>query len=263
VAKIDKQESSEPIEPNESIEPVESNEPKESNEPIETTKLGDVSSVASDIINQAPDVQQHAIDKRADQQQRNIDANPTGLVDRHGDAFDKDRHKSDSEGKPVLTASGKLSLKSGRRAGATGSAQKSKVSTGPTASPAAIEDAAKIQKMRASGKGFANMFLTLGVGVGGDEWAPTKTPEYDERTMLETCFADYFEATGKDDLPPSMALAAGMAAYALPRFQMPNTKLKAKTIAERIALWWVMRRNNKAQKKIDAQETKPEDKGAE
>lgn len=244
------------------IETETKNESEIETESIEKADIvGDISGIADMLAESAPSVQDHAILQHEEQQrkiQANIDesqasAPSDGLKDRHGNGFDASQHKVDADGKPVLTATGKLSLKAGRKAGATNtSTSTSKVGTSTANRPQTQEtvDLAKIQKMRASGKGFANVVITAGIALGGDEWQTVKTPEYDERHMLESCFADYFEATGKDDLPPSVALAMGIAAYALPRFTMPATQSRAKSVAEKIAYWWTARKNKKLEAKV-------------
>lgn len=238
--------ATESTESTESIESTESTESKES-------KIGDVSSIAESLVDEAPAIQQHAIDKKQESQQREEHANsaPNGPTDRHGASFDSNKHKSDSTGAPVLTTAGNLSLKSGRKAGgAAGAPSQSKIGSSAIGG-APNPEAGNILKARASGKGFASVLITAGQAFGGDEWNPLKQDGFDERANLENCFADYFEATGKQDLPPSMAFAMGIAGYVLPRFSMPNTQEKALGIGTRLAIWWGGRKNKRLQAQLD------------
>jgi len=96
---------------------------------------------------------------------------------------------------------------------------------------------AQIVQARATGVASANMLISLGRAIGGEEWKPIKNTEYkiDEKLNLENAFADYFEATGKTDIPPGMALTIAVGAYALPRFTMPATQKRAGKVKQ----WFV------------------------
>jgi hypothetical protein len=118
------------------------------------------------------------------------------------------------------------------------------------------EAQAKMQA-RASGKMAANLLMTLGVVAGGEEWQPLKDPQsgLDEKQMLESAFGDYFEATGKTDIPPGMALTVAIGGYMLPRFTMPKTRSRMGKVKD----WFVkkladrkLRKHGLKAEKVDA-----------
>lgn len=67
----------------------------------------------------------------------------------------------------------------------------------------------------------------------------------DERAYMGKCYADYCNAKGIRDIPPGVALAMSLIAYAAPRFAQPETAERAGTIREwfacKIASWKVKR----------------------
>jgi hypothetical protein len=72
-----------------------------------------------------------------------------------------------------------------------------------------------------------DMTINGAITLFGDEWKP----EHDgERDMLVDATARYFEASGVTDIPPGVALAMVVAAYALPRATKPKTLTKLQKI---------------------------------
>lgn len=192
--------------------------------------------IANTLADSMPEVQQHAID----QEQANVEqqqAEWSEYRDTDGNPFDPNIHKTNKDGEPTLSPKGKLIKKPGRKKGGANNASQSVigVKSEPKQSP---EQAAAVQA-RASGTMAANLLMTLGVVVGGEEWHPVKDPNtgMDEKLMLETAFADYFEATGKTDIPPGMALTAAIGGYMLPRFTMPKTQSRM----QKLKGWFVQK----------------------
>jgi hypothetical protein len=121
-----------------------------------------------------------------------------------------------------------LIKKPGRKPGqgASNASGSTKSHVGGGASSSIDKDAQNRMQARASGTMAANLVLQIGIVAGGEEWHPRRDEQsgLDEKMMLENAFADYFEATGKTDIPPGMALTVAIGAYALPRFTMPKTQ---------------------------------------
>lgn len=196
------------------------------------SESGGVADIAAGLITEMPGVSDHAIELH-DTQERKIDASTQngviGITDKNGDTFDKSRHKANEDGTPKLTASGKLWLKPGARksAGQVGKTPQASVIGTASQSPNNAQVGAQVSseiKQRAGGVAAANMLIVMGMMIGGDEWQPSNANGLDEKLLLETAFGDYFVATGKDDIPPGVALSAVIVMYAAPRFAMPKTQ---------------------------------------
>ena len=63
------------------------------------------------------------------------------------------------------------------------------------------------------------MFVQASILFFGDKWHPVVDPKknIDEKSLLDTAFSDYFEATGVVDIPPGLTLAFVICAYASQR----------------------------------------------
>ena len=153
--------------------------------------------------------------------------------------FNPDIHATDSEGNPIprkrggKIIPGEFQKKRGVKGG---TAKKSVVSGGDTGKPQEVINNGGLM----AGKTAAHVLITLGCTIGGDEWQPIKNEEYglDEKENLETAFINYFEATGKTDFPPGVALAIAVGGYVLPRFTQPKTKSRLKRAGEWIYFKW-------------------------
>jgi hypothetical protein len=223
-------------------------------EPVEVEKGGppsraepqtsNLDTIADNLSASMPDVQQHAIDQENNDEAARLEQY-SDLKDASGNSFDPSIHKTNKSGEPTLSTLGKLIKKSGRKPKDT--PQKSSIggrSSGATQpSPKEIQSA----QSRASGVMTANLILQIGIVAGGQEWYPVKDENsgLDEKSMLENAFADYFEATGKTDLPPATALLVAVGAYALPRFTMPKTKTRVQKLTGGIKAWLVNRKLKK------------------
>ncbi|AUR98301.1 hypothetical protein NVP1249A_07 [Vibrio phage 1.249.A._10N.261.55.B9] len=202
----------------------------------ETSSGGSLDNIANTLADSMPEVQEHAIE----QEKAKTDAERekwADLEDVDGNTFDPAIHKTNKDAEPTLSRTGKLIKKPGRKGGGGSSSGPSVIGVKQEAKPDP-EQAARIQA-RASGKMAANLLMTLGIVAGGEEWQPIKDPTtgIDEKQMLESAFADYFEATGKTDIPPGMALTVAIGGYALPRFTMPKTRSRMQKVKD-----WVVRK---------------------
>tara|TARA_R110000772_G_scaffold264301_2_gene384772 strand:+ start:65 stop:805 length:741 start_codon:yes stop_codon:yes gene_type:complete len=187
--------------------------------------------LASTLSDNMSEVQEHAIEEEQRKDEKHS-AQFADLKDSEGNSFDPAIHKTNKAGEPTTSTKGKLIKKPA--GGAKSGRPKSGSTIGGAAAAPTPEQTAKIQS-RASGKMAANLVLTMGIVAGGEEWQPMSDPlnGLDEKAMLEGAFADYFEATGKTDIPPNMALAVALGAYALPRFTMPKTQSRM----QKLKLW--------------------------
>lgn len=240
--------------------PVEEETPTQLNEgggepsPAESHTLD---TIADDLTGSMPDVQQHAIDQENLNESEKL-AQYSHLVDVDGNTFDPSMHKTNKAGEPTTSTKGKLIKKAGRKP----SAQKTSSVVGgqrTTQSPKEVQNG----QARASGVMTANLLLQVGIVMGGEEWYP-QTDEasgLNEKSMLENAFADYFQATGKTDIPPNVALIVAVGAYALPRFTMPKTKTRVSGLIGGIKKWFINRKLKKHGLKAESNE-KPKPQSA-
>jgi hypothetical protein len=187
-----------------------------------------ISAIGDTLAQSMPDVQEHAIAEEASKLS-DAQAAWADITDRQGSSFHPDTHKTNKAGEPTLTNQGNCIRRPKPK---EGGAKQTRSVIGnqpgqPGANETSPEQSAKIQA-RASGAMAANLLLTIGIVAGGEEWKPQKdvATGMDEKAMLEGAFSDYFEATGKTDLPPSMTLIVAIGAYSLPRFTMPKTQTR-------------------------------------
>lgn len=137
------------------------------------------------------------------------------------DGFDPAIHESDELGRPIKNIDGSLRRKRGRKSGvnytSAGSAQIEPVD-------------ADQMKRKAAAQAATALLVGTTTAVFGTEWMPIadKKTGIDERANLAAAFESYFEVAGTVDLPPSLALCVAVAAYAVPRFSMPQTQEKAR-----------------------------------
>tara|TARA_R110000737_G_C14623309_1_gene493996 strand:- start:5709 stop:6473 length:765 start_codon:yes stop_codon:yes gene_type:complete len=225
----------------------------------ESPSSADLGDIAESLIESMPEIQEHAITQERETESAKNDQF-SHLVDVSGNSFDPDLHKTNKAGEPTTSTKGNLIKKAGRKPKANTS------SVGGAGGKTSIseDDQLKIQS-RASGVMTANLLLQVGIVAGGSEWYPQRDVDsgLDEKRMLENAFADYFEATGKQDLPPSMALMVAVGAYALPRFTMPKTKTRVQKMTSGIKAWYVNRKLKKHGLKVKPTgEKKPDTKSA-
>lgn len=206
----------------------------------------DISAIANDIITEMPKVQEHAIRTESDQEQQKM-AQYADLRDTDDNPFDPAIHKTNKSGEPTLSTKGKLIKKPGRKAKPVEDRQKSVIGGIEHQNAAPNESEVARITSRASGTAAANMLMQIGIVAGGDEWKPMKDDSLglDEKTLLESAFADYFEATGKQDVPPGMALTIAITAYVLPRFTMPQTQSRLQRLKSWFAEKWANRKLRK------------------
>jgi len=233
--------SANPPPENDSGKPVESAE-----EPAKATVAG-LAGIATSLVEDMPEVQEHAITE-ATQQAQAVAA--VGPVDRDGQTFNPAIHKADASGNPILSPSGTLTKKPGRKAGGANSTKSASIVGGVKSTAVATGPSqSDLQRMqcRQAGNAAANLLMTIGVIAGGDEWQPRVDLQtgLDEKTMLESAFGEYFVAAGIVDIPPGFALTIAVGGYMLPRFTMPKTKTRLQRASSFVKKWYANRKLKK------------------
>lgn len=202
----------------------------------------DLAGIASDLAASMPEVQEHAVSRA--QEEANAQAN--GPTDKSGARFDPAVHQTGPDGKGVIGARGNWLLKRGRKAGTANTAA-NVASTLPIPPAVDTKKAEAEHQARIAGAAAAQMLFVAGRVIGGEEWAPRKDEKtgVDEEALIAGAFGDYFKAKDVKDIPPGAALAFVLLMYAGPRFTMPKTQERVKSIKARIVQWWVNRKLRK------------------
>lgn len=215
-----------------------------------TDALGaDLDSITETLANASPTPNHAAINAQKEQNEE-AKAQYADLRDSKGNRFDPEQHVTNDSGEPVLTKTGKLRMRPGRKAG-----QKSESSSkGHIGGQANTKNengmtAQEVAHARATGTAAASALITAGVVLGGDEWQPRVDSKegVNEHESLSFAFGDYFEAKGVTDIPPGVALTIAIVGYAAPRFVMPKTQSRV----TRFKLWAATKWNNRKAKKVE------------
>lgn len=180
------------------------------------------------LFDTMPDVQPNALE--ADQAQRaTMTAETETLRDAKGEPFDPAIHQVGPDGRPVLTATGKLKRKPGRRGGS--SSPRSQVGTlsgssGPVGSP----EAQASQQATVAALHTAALVQGIGITIGGDEWKFEKDDKTgrDEEAHCIQAFQAFYLEKGVTEIPATVGLAIFAIAYAAPRFTKPKTQNRVK-----------------------------------
>ncbi len=168
------------------------------------------------IIEETPEVSENAVSESLKEEQER-EQKFRQYTDRQGMPFDPEIHSMNADGEPILTPTGKLKRKPGRKGGSQVGA--------PGKSRSAVYHA---PDYKTSAKHTVEALLTVSIMLGGEEWKPIYNKErgIDEQGNLEHSFERYFEAKGIADIPPGVALSIALLGYAAPRFYQPKTKSK-------------------------------------
>ncbi len=177
-------------------------------------------SIADSLTETMPEVSDHAIAEH-EAQERNFGANSDAPLATAQTARAPSGVEYNPNTHEVSPKTGKVIKK--RRGGANSASKVAVSSASPAGTASSQNDEGQA---RATGKFAAAALIGICSGVFGDEFQPEKTAQFDERAYLESAFGDYFVATGRTDLPPSMALIVAIGAYTIPRFTKPKTKSK-------------------------------------
>lgn len=90
----------------------------------------------------------------------------------------------------------------------------------PKALAAQIDQAAL--EAQSLGTVTAEMFFTVCVLAGGEEWRPEDL----EREQISAAWGNYFRIKGYRDLPPWMVVVTASVCYAAPRLRLPETQTR-------------------------------------
>lgn len=82
----------------------------------------------------------------------------------------------------------------------------------------------------------AGLFFVGCVAIGGEDLAPNE--KENEKEIIKGYFADYFRAKGVIDIPPGIALAAGLGMYVATKWNRPTFAKRRATLWEKIGRWW-------------------------
>jgi hypothetical protein len=179
-----------------------------------------------------------------------FDENGEIRTDADGAQFDPDKHVVDDNGHPKLTGKGKLRKKRGRKAGSLAT-----TNAAQTAQKVAVSEK---EKFRVVGAGAANALISVGLMLGGEDFAPIQNQHIDEKANLESAFAQWAETQDVDDIPPNLALTIVLGSYFLPRMTMPKQVSKLRLMKE----WFKMKffkRPKVAKSTFDPNKEKKED----
>lgn len=187
--------------------------------------LDEISEQLSDSM---PEVSDFAVEEAEEQERKNQADIENPPSDTNGNPTDKNGNTYNPETHEISPLTGKAIKKR------KGGVKKSVVNPTNSAkvSPAQAAQAQNQAEARATGKFAAALLVTTCMGVFGDEFKPEKSKERDEFAFLENAFADYFEATGRKDLPPGMVLTVAIGSYVGPRFTMPKTQSRIGAIKD-------------------------------
>lgn len=233
-----------------------SDKEKEGSTPSGAGSSANLETIAHKLSAEMPQVQEHALEQERLTQENEL-AQYSHLKDSDGNSFDPSVHKTNKAGEPTLSTKGKLIKKPGRKPNSTQNKSTSGSIVGGTNTTPNDKEAEKRMQARASGTMAANLILQIGIVAGGEEWHPRVDEQtgLNEKLMLENSFADYFEATGKTDIPPGMALTVAIGAYALPRFTMPKTQSRLSKLKMGLKQWWINRKLKKHGLKAEPSES--------
>jgi hypothetical protein len=202
--------------------------------------------ISDSLIGSMSDVQQHAIDLEA-QKTNETSELYSHLTDKNGTQFTPELHKVKRDGSPTISKLGKLMLKP--NSANKGNTQTASASTTQNSDHFGGEipemSEAQKQKCVALGKVSAAAIFSAGRMLGGEEWTPQKSGGYDEAAAMQEAFSEYYIATGKSEISPTTGLILAIGAYAAPRFTMPKTQAKTKSITQKAFAWWHNRKGKK------------------
>jgi hypothetical protein len=227
-----------------------------------------LSDVADTVVSEIPEPQQHAIDQaiadNAKESGGETVSGDVGELDALGVPWNREYHATGKDGKGVKTAKGTWR----RRRGLGGSASHVATPTSKAATAAPVGPTQHELACRQGGMMAARLLVHVSMGIGGPEFAPRMIEGpggmvINEMQTLEVAFGDYFLAKDIEDLPPGWALCGALAFYYLPRFQMPQTKEKARGFAAWLKGKWADWRVGKMKKKWNGEAKREQPKETE
>lgn len=135
------------------------------------------------------------------------------------------RGKRPASGKPASPKRSFVNTKPDPKKEGEARAQKT-LDTAPLVDPAAIQASAVMS---------AGLFFAAGQMLGGEEFKPDDKGEQDG---IVAAFTNYYTAKGCPDIPPGIALAAGLGLYVAKRWTRPVFTEKRQTWFQKIKALW-------------------------
>lgn len=192
-------------------------------------------SIAKGAVDAIPETTPEAIASHEQKQvEQSAPATNSNVTDKNGDTFDSTKHKADDTGKPILTKTGKLSLKPGAKSGTKKPSVQSRI--GQEAQEPChpyLNDTIKnphgmtepqLNQAAAMGRVSSSMFINVSMLIGGEAFAPKQDAATgaNESEILFQAFNDWHIQSGNVDLPPNAALCLCLGMYVLPRLTDPR-----------------------------------------
>jgi len=155
------------------------------------------------------------------------------------ESFDPSIHVSGDDGQPVVTVSGTLRKKPGRKPGRIDTSGPAETAAGATLAPAKrAKTKLDVEANRAAALALSTQLLKVAVGALkfsiGEEWEFQDQAEADS---LKGALATYIEAKGDRAFTPETMLLLVAAGYVMPRFAVPNTRAKVGGLFAKIGGW--------------------------
>ena len=179
------------------------------------TPLANLEMLALEHSAEMPEVQEHVIATELEDANEAIETH-AHLRDSKGGAFNPDIHVTNASGEPVLTKTGKLRMKAGRKS-----------TVGESAPAPAVNEA---RNRQAAAHAATLMTEQLGVALGGNQARFIRREDINEETSVFCAYDGYFEARGISDFPPNVALIIALGGYALRVSLQTPAKDKAKSV---------------------------------
>ena len=184
----------------------------------------DLDSSISEISERTPDVSEHVFE--ANKENFSTVENPSNdYVDSNNTQFDSSIHRSDENGKPILTAKGTFWKKAGRKKGV--SSQKSSIGTPELKTP----EQEKAELIASQNQGVALIsanslnILRSKMGVVLPDTDEAKEMHKAEMDFLKDSIATWLDDTGLV-LNPNVGLALAVGTFFLPAIMLPPEQNK-------------------------------------
>lgn len=190
------------------------------------SKATGVEQIANELVNEQPEVSAF-VDEQEEKPEPDQGPDHSNLTDKYGRAFDPEIHVTNDDGSPRINkGDGHVTIKKWIKRPVT--ASKVKKPRPKSEKPEPKPEPKPFMPPGIAGKVAADITFTIGVAVGGREWAPMKNDEMgvDELSFMQDAYANYFEAMGITDVPPGWVLVIALSSYVAPRLVLPKTQTR-------------------------------------
>ena len=173
----------------------------------------DIEEIVEGVTAEMPEVNENAVAEYIKNNELNTEP-PIQNAGYSGKAFDPLIHRVDSNGRPLISKTGKFMKRPGR----THNSQ--------------IGGASKEQKSPPQNIGCemvakttVDSITTICQMVGGEEFKPTLDPAkgIDERATMVDALRRYYEVKNISDVPPGILVVVTLSTYLIPRLFLPKT----------------------------------------